>query len=188
MSNAPQRPAERGLGLVAEFATPDRAAEAARSLRAHRFHELEAYGPFPSAELAEAIGFTERRVAPCVLGGGIVGGLFGFLGQYYVTTVDYPHNIGGRPDFSWPAFLPTTFECTVLCATITGIVSLLVLNRLPRLSHPVFSALHFERATTDRFFLYVKAGAPDFSFAEARELLEKAAPLSVSLLTKGETP
>jgi hypothetical protein len=184
MSDAALHPDEQGLGLVAEFSTPDAAAAAARSLRAQEFHDLEAYGPFPSAELAEAIGFKERRIAPCVLGGGIAGGLFGFCGQVYVTTFDYPHNIGGRPMFSWPAFLPTTFECAVLGATIVGLVSLFVLNRQPRLSHPVFSAEHFERATTDRFFIYVKARAPGFSFPAARDVLGKASPLSISLLTQ----
>lgn len=176
---------DRGIGLIAEFATPEEAAVVARRLHAFGFADLDAYGPFPSGELAEAIGFHEQRIAPCVLTGGIVGGLSGFALQYYATVYDYPHNIGGRPVFSWPSFIPVTFECTILFAALTGIVSLLFLNRLPRLSHPVFHAKNFERATTDHFFVSINAGAPAFSFAKAREVLEMGEPpLSISVLKK----
>jgi hypothetical protein len=174
---------KRALGLIAEFATPEDAVAAARRLRAHGFDDLDAYGPFPSEELAEAIGFREHKIAPCVLAGGVVGALSGFALQYYATVIDYPHNIGGRPVFSWPAFVPVIFETTVLFAAFTGIVSLLVLNRLPRLSHPVFSAKNFERASTDHFFVSVNAGAPGFSFPRAREILGLGpAPITISIL------
>jgi hypothetical protein len=173
------------MGLVAEFETPEDAALVARRLRNFGFHDIDAYGPFPSEELAEAIGFHEHRMAPAVLAGGILGGMSGFGLQYYTTVIAYPHNVGGRPHFSWPAYIPITFECTVLFATLTGIVALLVLNRLPRLAHPIFSAANFERATTDRFFLSVNSGAPNFSFVKAREILEMGEPpLSISLLGK----
>lgn len=175
-------------GVVAEFATPEAAAHAARHVREHGFVDLEAYGPFASEELAEAIGFREHVVAPCVLAGGVLGGLSGFGLQYYATVVDYPHNIGGRPVFSWPSFIPVTFECTVLFAALTGILTLLILNRLPRLAHPIFSALHFERATTDRFFLCLVAAAPEFSFERARTVLEACAPLSISVVHPEDVP
>jgi hypothetical protein len=176
-------PAGQPLGLIAEFATPEDAVECAQRLRSHGFTDLDAYGPFPSPELAEAIGFHEHRIAPCVLAGGTVGVIAGFGLQYYATVTDYPHNIGGRPVFSWPAFIPVTFETAVLFAAITGLVSLLVLNRLPRLSHPVFAAKNFRRATTDHFFVAVSAAAPGFSFDEARRVLNLGdAPLSISVL------
>jgi hypothetical protein len=178
----------RESGVVAEFATPEEAARAARFVRDQGFRNLEAYGPFPSEELAEAIDFHEHRVAPCVLAGGIVGGLSGFALQYYATVTDYPHNVGGRPLFSWPSFIPVTFECTVLFACVTGLVTLLILNRLPRLAHPIFSAAHFERATTDRFFLCITAAGFDFSFDRATKALESCSPVSISIVTGEELP
>jgi hypothetical protein len=173
-------------GVAAEFATPEEAASAARHARAQGFADLEAYGPFPSEELADAIGFREHLVAPWVLTGGVIGGLAGFALQYYATVIDYPHNIGGRPMFSWPSFIPIIFECTVLFACLTGLVTLLILNRLPRLAHPIFSAAHFERATTDHFSLCLNAGASDFSFEQARKTLESCSPLSISILVQGD--
>ena len=178
----------RETGVAAEFLTPEDAARAARLVREKGFGHLEAYGPFSSDELAEAIGFHEHKVAPSVLIGGIVGGLSGFALQYYATVIDYPHNIGGRPNFSWPSFIPIIFECTVLFACVTGLVALLIFNRLPRLAHPMFSATHFERATTDRFFLCVCATDHDFSFEQAREALEACSPVSISVVTGEDEP
>jgi len=173
-------------GVMAEFETPGEAVQAAKAARGKGFTHLDAFGPFESPELTEAIGFHEHGVAKWVLVGGIVGGLGGFGLQYWATVIDYPHNIGGRPIFSWPSFIPVTFECTVLFATLTGIVSLLVLNRLPRLSHPAFGATHFDRATTDRFFLCVRAEGKNFDADLAREILNVCAPLSISVLNAEE--
>jgi hypothetical protein len=171
---------KRPLALVAEFAGPDRAASAARSLRARGFTQMEAYGPFPAPELAEAIGFREHKIAPWMLAGGTAGALGGFGLQVYMTAIDYPHNIGGRPLFSWPAFIPVTFECTIIGAALCGIGALIVLSGLPRLAHPIFSAAHFERASSDHFFLAVAEGGAGRSFAQARLVLEEFEPVSIS--------
>ena len=173
-------------GVMAEFAMPEEAARAARDAREKGFTRLDAFGPFPSAELTEAIGFREKKIAPCVLGGGIAGGLLGYGLVYYATVLDYPHNIGGRPFNSWPSFVPIAFETTVLFATLTGIVSLLVLNRLPRLSHPVFSVREFERATTDHFFVCLLAEDPAFSVEKARAVFAAFSPLSTATVMQEE--
>jgi hypothetical protein len=171
---------KRPLALVAEFSGPAQAERAARALRARGFTQMEAYGPYPSPGLAEAIGFHERKVAPCMLAGGTVGALAGFALQGYMTAIDYPHNIGGRPLFSWPAFIPVTFECTIIGAALCGVGALLFFSGLPRLAHPIFSALHFERASTDHFFLAVAEGGHELSFAQARLVLEGFEPVSIS--------
>jgi len=175
-------------GVMAEFETPEAAAQAAQVVRKKGFTRLDAFGPFPSAALAEAIGFRETKVARCVLFGGIAGGLAGFALQYWACVIDYPHNIGGRPYFSWPSFIPIIFELTVLFATLTGIVSLLVLNRLPRLSHPAFSAPPFVRASVDHFFLCIRPHDADFSTDKAREALIGSSPLSISILGEEASP
>ena len=196
MSNA----TEKIHGVMAEFATPEEAAKAAWLARKKGFIHLDAYGPFASPELAEAIGFRENKMARCVLGGGILGGISGYALVYYATVLDYPHNIGGRPYNSWPSFIPIAFETTILGACVIGIVSLLVLNGLPRLSHPVFSAPHFVRATNDHFFVCLLASqnnpddskavkssqSPEFSIEKARELLQSLSPLSISIIYAGD--
>ncbi len=170
-------------GVIAEFAEPEAAIRAAREARDGGFARMEAYGPFPVPELAEAIGFREYRMGPCVLAGGILGGISGYALQYYATVIAYPHNVGGRPLNSWPAFVPATFETTILGAVLVGLLSFFVLSRLPRYSHPVFTAPHFERATRDRFFLCLRVSHTEgtvFSTSEAERLLHSCGALSVN--------
>jgi hypothetical protein len=175
-------------GVLAEFATPEAAVTAAKALRAAGFTALDAYGPFPSPELAEAIGFRETKMAKCVLGGGVVGGLAGYALVYWATVLDYPHNVGGRPFNSWPSFIPILFETTVLAACATGIVSLLVICGLPRLAHPVFTAPSFRRVTTDHFFVTVRATSADFSPSAVGDVLGRLDPLSVTTLEEQNRP
>jgi hypothetical protein len=92
-----------------------------------------------------------------VLAGGILGGLGGFALQYWVSTVELPMNVGGRPLNSWPSFIPVTFECTILGAALTAVLGMLALNGLPRPNHPVFNVARFGRATTNRFFLLIES-------------------------------
>jgi len=108
-----------------------------------------------------------------------VGGAGGFFLQWYAAVVDYPINVGGRPTNSWPAFIPITFEMTVLFAALTAVVSMLVANGLPRLRHPVFNATDFGLATRNRFFLCLRADAPKFDATQARRFLERLEPLKI---------
>jgi hypothetical protein len=166
-------------GVMAEFATADSLLEAAHAVRARGYRAVEAYAPFPVAGLAEAVGFERNRVPLIVLLGGIIGGVGGFFMQWYAAVISYPFNLGGRPANSWPAFIPVTFEMTILGAALAGFFGMLLLNGLPRLIHPVFGAPCFQLATRDRFFLCIRADDPGFSDLNVRELLGELEPLSV---------
>ena len=107
-----------------------------------------------------------------MLAGGATGGLSIYLLQYWINLYAYPLNIGGRALHSWPAFIPPTFETTVLCASITGLIGMLVACRLPQLHHPMFDIPQFRRASTDGFFLFVAADDPRFDHATTRAMLD----------------
>lgn len=168
-------------GLLAEFDEPQKLLEAARRARESGYENMQAYTPFPIEELAEFV--TVRRknwVAPIVLIGGIFGGLSGFLMQYYAAAILYPVNIGGRPLVSWAAFIPITFELTVLGAALFGTVGMLALNGLPRLFHPVFTVPQFRLATSSGFFLCIKAVDENFDAEKTREFLETLKPSEIT--------
>jgi hypothetical protein len=144
-------------GLLAEFA--DAQALVAATRRAHDagFRHMDAYSPFPIEGLAEALGFRKTRLPLIVLIGGVLGGLSGYLLQYWTAVIDYPINVGGRPLHSWPSFMIVTFELTILGASIFAVLGMLALNGLPMPYHPVFNVPRFVLATRDRFFLCIEA-------------------------------
>jgi len=167
-------------GLLAEFDTPTELVVAARRAYEEGFRRMDAYSPFPIEELAEAIGMHSDRVPLVVLVGGILGGLGGYMLQYWINVISYPVNVGGRPYHSWPAFIPVTFEMTILFAGLAGAFGMLALNGLPMPFHPLFNSSRFAFATRDRFFLCIEAADPRFDLVGVRTFLESLNPRSVS--------
>jgi hypothetical protein len=167
-------------GIMGEFESPQQLLAAAKKARAAGYKHIDAYTPFPIEGLSEAIGFHWTAVPLITLIGGIGGGLTGFGLQYWCSAITYPLNIGGRSLNSWPAFIPVTFELTVLGASIFAVVGMLALNRLPQPYHPVFNVERFASASTDRFFLVIEARDPKFELAGSARFLQEASAKFVS--------
>lgn len=158
-------------GLLAEFETTDALLEAAHKAHEAGYRRLDAFTPFPVEGLADALGFHSTRVPLIVLIGGLIGCFGGFFLQVYPNVFGYPLNIGGRPYYSWPAFIPITFELTILCAAISAVFGMLALNGLPTPYHPVFNVPRFELASRNRFFLVIKARDPKFDAEKTKKFL-----------------
>ncbi len=167
-------------GIMGEFDNPTDLVAAARQTYEAGYRRINGYSPYPIEELDEAIGFKRTSLPLIVLIGGILGGLGGFFMQYWMEVIDYPLNVGGKPYNSWPAFIPITFECTVLVAAFAAVLGMLVLNKLPQPYHPVFNAPNFALATRDRFFLVIEANDPRFSHAETTQFLNAVGAKNVS--------
>jgi len=161
----------RIYGVLAEFDTPEQLVHAAEKVREAGYHRMDAYTPFPVEGLAQAMGLKRNHVPLITMLGGLAGGIGGFAFQYWAAAVTYPMNIGGRPLNSWPAFIPVTFELTVLGASLCAVFGMLALNRLPQPYHPVFNVRRFERASSDRFYLCIEARDPKFHMAETSRFL-----------------
>ena len=162
-------------GVMGEFAAPGQILRAARKAREAGYKNITAYTPIPVEGLAETIGFRWTAVPLITFIGGLGGGLTGFGLQYWASAITYPTNIGGRSLNSWPAFIPVTFELTVLGASIFAVVGMLALNRLPQPHHPVFNVERFTHASTDRFFLCIESRDPKFHLAETAKFLQSVA-------------
>ena len=167
-------------GLMAEFDTASRLVAAARTAREKGYRKLDAYSPFPIEELSDALHLHKNKLPLIVLVGGIIGGLSGYLLQYYVTVWYFPINIAGRPLHSWPAYIIITFEMTILFASLTAVFGLLGLCGLPMPYHPTFNVPRFAQASRNRFFLCIESTDPLFDHDKVAEFLETLEPREVS--------
>lgn len=167
-------------GIMAEFDSASDLVAAARKTHEAGFRKIDAYSPFPVEELAEAIGFHKNGVPFVTLIGALIGGISGYLMQYWMAAISYPINVGGRPFHSWPAFIVVTFEMTILFGGIAAVFGMLALNGLPMPYHPVFNVPRFAMATKDRFFLIVFSSDPKYNPTDTRRFLEGLKPRSIS--------
>ena len=166
-------------GLLAEFADVHDLVRAARATREAGYRRFDAYTPFPVEELSEAMELHDHRQAMLVLGGGIAGAVAGYALQYWTSVIEYPINVGGRAAHSWPAFIPPTFETTILFASIAAVLGMLALNGLPMPYHPVFNVPRFALSSRDRFFLCIEARDPIFDRTATRRFLEEHRPREI---------
>lgn len=167
-------------GLIAEFDDPEALLAAAEKTRDAGYKKFEAYTPMPIHGLDEAVGYRGTRLPWVIFGAGLTGAIGMFSLQTWINLVEYPMNIGGRPLFSWPAFIPATFEGMVLLSAFAAVFGMIAACGLPRPYHPVFNAPNFERASVDRFFLCIEAADPKFELKRTRQFLESLGPLAVS--------
>ena len=167
-------------GIMAEFDSAQRLLDAAKATHEAGYKKIDAYSPFPIEGLAEEIGFHHDEVPLVVLIGGIIGGLTGYSMQYWMSVIDYPLNLGGKPYHSWPSFIIITFEMTILFAGISAVLGMLALNGLPMPYHPVFNVPRFAMASKDRFFLIVFSSDKKYDPESTTKFLQQFNPRSIS--------
>jgi hypothetical protein len=167
-------------GLMAEFQNPTDLVNALKQTRRAGYTAVDAFTPFPIEEVSEALGLHRSRLPWIVLCGGILGALAGFGLCYWVSVINYPINVGGRPLNSWPAFIPVTFEMTILVAALSAVLGMFALNGLPMPYHPVFNVTRFALASRDRFFMCIEASDPLYDRDETERFLQRFGPREIS--------
>jgi len=169
----PPPPSERPplYGLIGEFESPGELIEAARRTREEGYRKMDAYSPYPIHELTEALALPRTKLPLLVFIGGALGCGTALLMQWFASAVHYPLDVGGRPLASWPAFIPVTFELTVLFAAGAAVLGMLGLNGLPMPYHPIFNAPRFALASRDRFFLCIEAKDPMFELEKTSRFM-----------------
>jgi hypothetical protein len=159
-------------GILAEFEAPEPMTRAILELRQLGYRDLDAFSPYPVKEAEDALGSKRSPINWMVLPFALSGAGLALLVQWWCNAYDYPLNVGGRPLFSLPAWVPIIFEMGVLGASLGGFLLLMILCGLPELSSPIFSADGFDSASNDRFWVGVDARDPAFDGGKLRvELL-----------------
>ena len=160
-------------GLLAKFERQEDLIAAVNRAYEAGYRDLDAYTPYPVEELSRALRLKSSPLPYLIAAGGAMGALSGFAMQAYAQAIDYPQNIGGRPMLSWPAYIPITFELTILLAALAGVLGLFVLTRLPQPYHPLFNSEDFnEHGSQDAFYLGIEAKDPKFDLQNTRQFME----------------
>ncbi len=168
--------------LVAMFAEEAGLVRAANALALEEVRIHDAYGPYPVHHLERALRIRASRLPWVTLAAGVAGMLTAIGFQFYAAVLDWPMNIGGKPDNSTLAFVPITFELTVLLAGLATVLAFLIRCRLfPRIDvRPVIDGV-----TEDRFALVLRKGDPSFDWSHLRRLLEKHGATEVRVTEAG---
>ena len=141
--------------IVAEFPTGDALLEGTKKVRAAGLSGLDTHTPYPLHGIEEALGLGRPFIPKIVFGGAIAGAVLAYSMMYFMNVIDFPINVGNRPPHSWPAFIPITFELTILLGGSSAFFGLMALMRLPQPYHPVFESERIRRASVDGFYLSV---------------------------------
>jgi hypothetical protein len=165
-------PREGLYGYLAEFTTPEDLLAATTRAYADGYRDMDAYTPFPVTGVAEALGSRRTFVSPMVGIAALLGAIGGFGLMYWISVIAYPVNVAGRPFNSWPAYIPITFECAVLLASLTAVFGMFAMNGFPQPYHPVFNVPRFSLASKDRFFLCIEAKDTRFNVDATRDFLQ----------------
>lgn len=176
--------AEKVFGVVAEFSSPYEVYHACEKVRDGGFKKWDAHTPFPVHGLERAMGLKPSVLPWIVLIMALTGGTIGMTLQWWVNVVEYPLVISGKPHFSWQAFVPVTFELSILFGAFGAVFGMFALNKLPQFYHPVFKSGRFLRASDDRFFISIEAIDPKFGLESTTSLLKAAGAVSVEVVSE----
>lgn len=168
----------RNFGVLAEFDDPTLFVEAAHKVKSAGYKKFEAYSPYPIKALDKVV--PGGNLVPFfTLTGGLFGAATAWTLQYFVAAIEYPTNIGGRPLYSWPMFIPILFELTVLLSALACFFGTLGLCGFPRINYPVFNLARFAAASSDRFFLGIESADPIYDVQFTSEFLTSLGPVGV---------
>ena len=174
--------ASQSYGLLAEFETPADLMHAAEKVRDAGFRRWDVFTPYPVHGMDNAMGLKNSKVGWFSFFGGVTGYTTGMLLIYLTNRIDYPILIGGKPMFSPFAAFPPSYELTILLGAFGALFGMLILNRLPRLHHPLLKHERFRLATHDRYFLVIETADPRYRDAETRQLLESTGSKRIEMV------
>lgn len=164
-------------GVIGVFNSESHILKAARAARVDKgFLKYDTFSPYPIHGMDDAMGLKRSWLPYVCFVAGVTGTLTALALQIGTSAVDWPINIGGKPFVSLPAFIPITFELTVLLGGLCTVGAMFAANGLPNLNKKV---LHPD-ITNDKFVLFVPETEKNYSEKDVMEFLKKHGALEVS--------
>lgn len=171
------------FGITATFNTPDEIIRAAKKVTQAGYTEFDVNTPYPVHGMDFAMKIKPSKLGFVTLVMGLTGATLALLFMYWTMSVDYRIVIGGKPFFALPAFIPITFEVTVLLATVSTIIAMIALFfRLPDNKHPLHDTNYMKSVSLDKYGIVIEAKDPKFNEEETNKLLESLKPFAIELV------
>jgi hypothetical protein len=153
-------------GVVGFFDSPAALIEATKKVRPLNYESFDCFTPYPIHGLDKIQGLKPSRLPFVTMTAGLTGFMTAILLQGWTSVVNWPLNIGGKPMWSWPAFVPIFFELTVLFAGLATVGGMFLMNGLPNTKKRAFD----NNITRDKFALMIDA--PDLKTADELEEMD----------------
>lgn len=158
--------------ITALFQTPDELTHAARETVRKGYKKFDCHTPYPVHGLDAAMKLPNSKMGYFALFFGLLGAISAIAFISWVTVKDYPLVIGGKPFWSWPAFVPVSFELTVLLASILSTITMIVLYfRFPNNAHPLHDTPYMKKISSNGYGLSIQADDPAFDEGDVKSFL-----------------
>ena len=170
-------------GITALFKSPDEIISAAGKVADAGYKNFDVNTPYPVHGMDKAMKLKPSRLGFVTLVFGLSGAALALIFMYWTMSVDYPMVIGGKPFFALPAFIPVTFEVTVLLATVMTVVLMLALFfRLPDNKHPLHDTNYMKLVSKDHYGVIIESSDPQFDENKVKELLKSLNPVNTEVV------
>jgi len=156
-------------GVVGFWSDDHKCVEAARKVREAGFKKFDAITPFPVHGMEEAIGIKRSWIPYVTFVMATTGCAFGIWMQWWTSGVDWPVNIGGKPYFSLPAFIPVAFECTILLGALSSVAAMFWATGMPGIKRPILDP----DLTCSKFAIFVPDDDVGYEKAKVQDLLRQ---------------
>lgn len=160
--------------MTALFRTPDEIIRAAEATRAAGYEKYDVHTPYPVHGMDAAMNLKPSTIGRFAFVFGILGALsaIGFIS--WTTVIDYPLTIGGKPIWPWPAYVPISFELTVLSTAVLSTIAMIVFYfKFPNNAHPLHDTPYMKRVSSDMFGISIQAADAKFDEKKVKAFLAK---------------
>src|SRR5574338_727373 len=171
------------FGIAATFKTPDEIINAAKKVSSSCFTDFDVNTPYPVHGMDKAMKIKPSKLGFVTLVMGLSGASIALLFMYWTMSVNYPMVIGGKPFFALPAFIPVTFELTVLLATVSTVIAMIALFfRLPDNKHPLHDTDYMKSVSSDKYGIVIESSDPKFDEKSVNDFLKNLNPLAIEVI------
>lgn len=157
-------------GIGGLFNSPNSLVKAVHHFAEQGFKNWDVHSSYPVHGLPNVMKLRWSPLGYFALILGLTGALSGLFLTYWTMSVDYPLTIGGKPWFSFPAFVPVLFELTVLLASVgSALIMLFFLFKFPNNQHPLHDSDYLKKVSVDKLGLLIEAKDPKFDLEKIKE-------------------